>query len=60
MSIHHIKCEKCLNESDFYINQDNILFDFHKAFKPNQKFFSVTICPWCDEVYLLKSYVNGP
>ena len=56
---HNIACSKCLIKADFYINEDNILDNINVNHilltrKRNEtKFKVVTICPHCDEVYVL-------
>lgn len=59
MTSHNIACQKCLKKSDFYIEEDNILADVKTnqhiwLLKSSRRNFKVlTICPHCDEIYVL-------
>lgn len=59
MTAHNIACQKCLTKAEFYINEDNILDKLeirsllYKKQKGTVHFKVVTICPYCDEVYVL-------
>lgn len=58
MTAHNIACSKCMFKADFYINEDNILGDikvvnYLRAVKGEIKFKVVTVCPNCDEIYVL-------
>jgi len=60
MTAHNIACQKCMFKADFYINEDNILDDIRITHMIYQRekgkelhFKVITICPNCDEIYIL-------
>lgn len=61
MTAHNIACQKCMLKADFYVDEDNILdnVDLTRVFKKVKygeeklKFKVVTVCPNCDEIYVL-------
>ena len=60
MTTHNIVCQKCMFKADFYIEAENILddIDLTRVFRKANggetlRFKVVTVCPNCDEIYVL-------